>query len=108
MARETRGLPYLKRFNSLKWDTVEERVRKLYLTEAYKIINGKYNVDHGKFFAICEGARRPPQLFKSKFKRNARGGFLTNRVINDWNRLGSEVKTSEIVMEFKRKLAKCI
>ncbi|CAG7680671.1 unnamed protein product, partial [Allacma fusca] len=78
-------MSYLDRCKALNWETVEERVKKLSLVETFKIINCRYDLVPEQFFTIREDGRRQPQILKPVFRRNARKGFFTNRVINDWN-----------------------
>ena len=46
------------------------------------------------------------RLVKQVTKLDHRANFLSNRVVNEWNKLPTEVVSSSTVNQFKNKLAK--
>ena len=72
----------------------------------YKIMTGKVGLDRNDFFMGAPSATRGHQysVVKQKATKLCRIYNFSNRVIDDWNSLPSEVVSVETVDLFKEKL----
>ena len=69
------------------------------LTETFKSVNRKYDINPELLFQLDEGDRRghDQKLFNKIFRLNVRKYAFSNRVIDDWNLLpGSCINCSTI------------
>ena len=106
----TRVLPgledmdYEERLNKLGLFSLERRRMRRNLIEVYKIMTGLDRVDSQSLFpgSITQGHRL--KMRGRKFKRDARGKFFTQRMVNAWNALPEEVVEADSMTMFKRHL----
>ena len=116
MVRQVTGLQgrlYEERLVELGMDTLEERRKAQDLVQVYKIIHEVDDVDSGTWFERTDqhqnrtraaewGLRqsgRPPRL---EMRRN----FFSQRVIQEWNRLPVDTRSTSTQNEFKSYLKK--
>ncbi len=80
---------YTERCKELGLDTLEERRRKLDLTQAFKIIRGIDNIDAAPLFRIggstvrTRQAEDPIHITKDRNNLEIRGNFFTQRIVTD-------------------------
>ena len=107
MIKEVRGLSYEKRLEVLRLYSLERRLRRGDLIQAFKIIKGIDNVECGRFFQF-DGSKRTRgnrlKLRKPQVRLRSRQEFFTCRVVNAWNALDDEVVAAPSVTIFKKKL----
>ena len=86
------------------------------MIQVYKILRGIDNVDRNVWFTLYGDAThniptrlnqnpwniRRPAIVNNDIRRN----FFSNRVVNPWNNLPSEIKNSRNLSVFKTKLDK--
>ena len=84
--------------------TLEERRRRGYLIQTYRVLNKVDNVDRNIWFtreAPRQGAASTRQtdgfmnVVRKKGNHDIRKNFWSNRVVDHWNRLPESVKKSE-------------
>ena len=107
------GLSYDEKLKELELDRLELRRQKLDLTQVYKIIKGKDNVDR-KIWFQTQGESRLRITRQNEYDDNIlnqeiprldlRANFFSQRMINKWNNLPSEVKDSNTIDAFKSSL----
>ena len=102
-------LPYEERLKALDLTTLEERRIRGDLIEVYKLIHGIENIEVRQFFNIVrEGPStqtrgHPLKLEVPYCRTERRKNFFSIRVINQWNKLPSDVVLSPNVNTFKRR-----
>ena len=77
--------------------------------EVYKIINQYDRLNVDKFFTIMENVTtrgNSRKLYKRRSRLNIRANVFSNRVVNVWNSLSSEVVLAPSVKAFKSRLNK--
>jgi len=77
------------------------------LIEVFKILTDRENIVKHQFFApsLCNHLRgHSLKLLKPRSSRQVRQNFFSQRVIDDWNKLPSNIVTSTSVNMFKNKL----
>ena len=96
-------LTYSERLAALKLTTLAERRIRGDLIETFKILNGLVNYGQSLFTLSRSGSKLlcRPSVSTDKKIRNLQNSFLSERVINYWNKLPSYVRTSSNVEEFK-------
>ena len=107
MIKEVRGLSYEKRLEVLRLYSLERRLRRGDLIQAFKIIKGIDNVECGRFFQFDDSKRTRGnrlKLRKPQVRLRSRQEFFTCRVVNAWNALDDEVVAAPSVTIFKKKL----
>ena len=102
--KELRGLPYNDRLSELGLWSLEERRNRADLVEVLKIITGQSSVPASKFFDFNFDTRtrgHSLKLLKHHSAQSIRSHFFSERVINRWNRLPSDVVTVKSINSFK-------
>ena len=75
------------------------------MIETYKYLTGKYTTERPKWITNNNQNRgNNYKLMKTRAKEKTRTNFLTNRVVNDWNKLPASVVQAETVNQFKNQL----
>ena len=100
---ELRNLPYEERLRRLKLTTLEERRVRGDMIETYKIITGKEQVDHEKFFKIIPDrrGRHTKKIYRKRSRLNVRRNFFSQRVGPIWNNLSREEVEAKKTSKFK-------
>jgi len=109
MIPELRDLPYTKRLDRLKLWTLEERRIRADLLEVFKMIHGFTNVKFESFFQFDINTRtrgHSYKLQKSRFNKDLRRYFFSDRIINTWNSLDDQTVSASTVNSFKKNLDK--
>ena len=97
---------YDERLRSLNMPSLLHRRRRGDMIYTYKILTGKIDRDKDEFFKVSNATTRGHQykIMKQAAKKNPRANYFSNRVINDWNNLPSDVIKAETTNNFKNKL----
>jgi ribonuclease P/MRP protein subunit RPP40 len=104
-----KNLPYEERLTRLNIYPLEQRRLRGDLIETYKILTGKEDVDASEFFqrAIKTDLRGHEwKLFRQRSRLNVRKHFFTQRVVNFWNALPSDVVKANSTNTFKNRIDK--
>lgn len=107
MIKEVKGLPYEKRLEMLGLYSLERRLRRGDLIQAFKIIKGIDNVERDRFFQFDNSKRtrgNQLKLRKPQVRLRLRQEFFSCRVVNAWNALDDDVVAAPSVAIFKKKL----
>ena len=110
MASGLKGRNYQEKLKELGLQTLETRRRRFDLIQTFKILKGFYCVwiaVYGLKLFGNEASRQTRQsayhlnLVRRKTRTDVRSNFFSNRVIEPWNRLPTELKESKTVNSFK-------
>ncbi|CAH8665158.1 unnamed protein product [Dicrocoelium dendriticum] len=110
MIESQRGKSYEDRLSSLGLFSLERRRLRGDLIETLKIIKGLSGISSTHLFELAMSDRLRGHRLKLKHHRvrlDIRTKFFTNRVVNFWNKLPSDLVESETVEAFKRGLDDC-
>jgi ribonucleases P/MRP protein subunit RPP40 len=104
---------YEEKLRELGLTTLEERRHQTDMAQVYKIITGKDMVNSEFWFQKVDGTERltrsaadPLNLRPQAARLEVRRNFFSNRTVEDWNKLPSEVKNVRTVAIFKDGYAK--
>jgi hypothetical protein len=97
---------YEEKCRELNLDTLEERRKIQDMAQAYKMIQGNEKLNRNELFTHIDGSRTRQDadnlnLKKAPARLEIRKNFFTQRIINDWNALPSQLKRSTNVAGFK-------
>src|SRR5664279_3673533 len=105
-----RNLKYPERLKVLGLTTLEKRRTRGDLIEIYKILTGKEGLDYQKFFKLTSTGHELRghrlKLFKPRCRLDCRRYSFSQRAVDDWNNLPSDVVESTSVNMFKNRLDK--
>lgn len=100
---------YESKLKELKIMSLEERRKRCDMIQVYKILHGIDNVDETTWFKRMSACSRntrlaadPFNLKIRQFKSDLYKNFFSNRVIEHWNRLPSNIKCSKSLYQFKK------
>ena len=102
-----RNLPYKDRLNRLNLHSLERRRARGDMIEVYKWVKGFNKGNIGEVIEISSQDRTRGngyKLEKRRFRTDVGRYWFTNRVVNDWNRLGSHEVSAESIGSFKKRL----
>ena len=107
MISSIKNLPYNERLRLLQLPSLQHRRKRGDMIETYKYITGKYSTKKPEW-TINNNQNRGNsyKLSKGRPTQKTRVNFLTNRVINDWNKLPVNVVRAETLNQFKNRLDK--
>ena len=100
-------LPYSRRLEILNLTTLAERRARGDLIETFKAVNNISGYDLSMFKVSrsgCNLVSRPRTNRGSTKLQKLQKSFLTERVIESWNKLPVSVKTADSVLSFKMRL----
>ena len=99
---------YQQRLKILGIPSLELRRTRGDLIETYKILTGKEDIDKNQLFQLSSNIHSTRghhlKLFKKPCRINVRKFFFSQRVVDDWNSLPSNVVESPSVNTFKNRL----
>ena len=101
---------YPERLKTLGLPTLEYRRDRADMIQVYKILNGIGKVDKDSLFTMStyQTTRgHPLEIFKKRYRLRIRGHFFSNRVVDSWNELPTDVVTAPSLNTFKTRLNKC-
>ena len=104
--RAIKDLSYEDRLKKLSLPSLQHRRRRGDMIFAYKIFTEKLNLDKNDFFTSSTSLTRGHQhaVIKRKATKLCRSNTFSNRIIDDWNSLPSEVVSATTTNSFKNKL----
>ena len=97
---------YEERLSETGLTTLVQRRKRGDLIETFKLIKGIPHVDYTNFFTINENMGRGHmyEFVKNRSRLNVRAHFFSQRVVNDWNKLPTNVVNADMVNSFKNRL----
>ena len=97
---------YEERLSETGLTTLVQRRKRGDLIETFKLIKGITHVDYTNFFTINENMGRGHmyKFVKNRSRLNVRAHFFSQRVVNDWNKLPTNVVNADTVNSFKNRL----
>ncbi len=103
-----RGATYAEKLAELRLTTLEERRHQTALLQTFffKILRGIDGVDRDTSVRTTRSAADPLNLKPQPARLDIRGNFFSNRVIEPWNLVPSELKNARTVSFFKRSYKK--
>ena len=107
MIPELRDLSYEERLKECGLTTLETRRLRGDLIEVFKILNGYENIDRNMFFSLKKDSRtrgHEVKLVKDQCRLDIRKHSLSQRTINEWNKLSTDCVTVSSVNMFKNKV----
>ena len=112
--RGLKGRTYQERLRELDMMSLETRRLRNDLIQTFKIIRGIDNVDKSDWFELYGNTtnshvtrlnKDPMNIRRRKIvKTDIRSNFYSQRVIEKWNNLNSDIKNSDTLNQFKTKL----
>jgi len=107
MILSIKEFPYELRLKKLGLWSLEDRRIRADLIEVFKIIHGLSTVKFSTFFEYTTHERtrgHPLKLNKNRVRTDLRQHFFSERVINTWNKLDSDIVCSSSLNIFKNNL----
>jgi len=106
------GKTYEEKLSELNLTSLADRRKKFDLVQTYKILNGHDRVDASIWFTtVGDSANRLTRntaysmnLAATISRTDIRRNFFSNRVVNLWNSLPTDIKDSRTVKIFKTRL----
>ena len=103
-------LTYPERLKTLGLPTLEYRRDRANMIQVYKILNNIDKVDKDSLFKMStyQATRGHSQkIYKQRYRLKIRGHFFSNRIVDSWNDLPSEVVNAPFLNSFKSRLNNC-
>jgi ribonuclease P/MRP protein subunit RPP40 len=102
----TKGMSYEERLKFLDMTTLETRRIRGDLIKVFEILKGIEDVKEERFFTREKGCTRGHELklFQPSCRLDSRKYAFSNRVINMWNNLPSDVMVFSTVYSFQHKI----
>ena len=96
-------LTYEERLQVLNFPSLYYRQKRMDMITTYKITGSLVEVPHQELFTIsCNTTRSNGlKLYKERANFKTRLNFFTNRIINDWNTLPSDIVNALDTSSFK-------
>ena len=99
-------MPYLSEMHVLP---IEQRVKFKVCLMAYKIVHGLDRVDSSTWFQlvgndpprVTRETSDPLNIVRKEGSLEIRRKFFSNRVVEHWNALGSDIKSARSIAAFK-------
>ncbi len=109
MVSGLKGTEYKERLKKLGLTTLEERWHQADMLQTFKIVRGIDKVNSETWFQMAAREERatrrsdgPPNLRPRPARLDVRRNFFSNRVVESWNQIPSNVKNARNVGMFKR------
>ena len=109
LIKECKGLSYENRLKHTGLTTLSERRIRGDMIEVFKILKGFNKVNYETWFKLSVNRRTRGhnyRLVKTRSRLDVRKHFFSQRVVNEWNGLPSEVVEAESVNAFKNRYDK--
>ena len=109
LVSDLKNLSYTERLKTLGLPYLENRRDRADMIQVYKILNGIDKVGKDFLFTMSDNPTRghPLKIFKKRYRLKVRGHCFSNRVVDGWNNLPSEVVTAPSLNSFKPRLNQC-
>ena len=103
------SLPYDKRLKQLKLPSLMYRRRRGDMIETWKYLNKIYSAE-SPWFELCDTGNNTRghslKLKKKRFRTQRQAHIFSNRVVDDWNSLPTDVVTAPSINSLKNRLDK--
>jgi hypothetical protein len=113
MVSSLRGTSYKEKLKEIGFTTLKEHRHRLDVIQTYKIVSGKEKVESSTWFQMASESIRttrqaadPLNLRPTSAKLEVRRNFFSQRVVQDWNKIPSDIKSAHSVESFKKGYAK--
>ena len=109
LVKSIKHLSYSERLKTLGLPTLEYRRERADMIQVYKILHDIDKADREKLFqmaAYTSTRGHPLKLFKKRCRLNLRKNYFSQRVIDQWNRLPTNLVTAPSLNAFKSRLNK--
>ena len=106
---EIRHLPHDKRLRTLKLPSLQHCSRRGDIIQTYKILNEIDRIDSTIFFELNAASvtcGHSQKIVKKHARLGSRHSVFSQRVVNEWNSLPTEVIDSQSINSFKSRLDK--
>jgi hypothetical protein len=101
-----KGNSYEERLRELKMTTLEERRHQLDMAQVFKILHGHDSVKKESWFQMMTGNTRMAKgqlnIAKPRARTEQRMNFFSVCVVDNWNKIPSEIKMTKNSSSFKR------
>ena len=105
-----KGKSYEEKLAEVGLDTLGHRRQRFDMITVYKLIHGYINMPHTTWLSLYENPTQvtrttncPFNIIPKHCNTDTRLHFFTNRVVNPWNQLPTEVKESPTINCFKQR-----
>ena len=107
-----RGVTYKEKLQEIGLDSLEMRRLKADLLQTFKIVHKFDDVNHRLWFRLAgenirvntRQAADSSKLKSNMTRLDIRKHFYSNRIVQAWNQLPSEIRNSGSIKEFRKKL----
>jgi hypothetical protein len=87
-------------------ETLKERCDLQDMAQVFKLVHGIDKIDQVQLFELVQAGRTrlaadPLNIHAGPAHTNVRKNFFTQRVINSWNSIPTDIKNSRTVQQFK-------
>ena len=109
LVKSIKHLSYSERLKTLGLPTLEYRRERADMIQVYKILHDIDKADRERLFqmaAYTSTRGHPLKLFKKRCRLNLRKNYFSQRVIDQWNRLPTNLVTAPSLNAFKSRLNK--
>ena len=109
LVSDLKNVSYTERLKTLGLPSLEYRRDRADMIQVFKVLIGIDKVDKDSLFTMSDKPTRghPLKIFKKRYRLKVRGHFFSNRVVDGWNDLPSEVVTAPSLNSLKSRLNKC-
>jgi len=97
---------YYERLSALNLPSLQYRRMRMNFIMTYKILHDELNLRRDHFFIMNTSSTRSNglKICKNGFNKNIRKYSFSQRIIDDWNGLPSEIANSPNLLSFKAQL----
>ena len=110
MVVSIKHLSYEQRLQRLGLPTLKYRRQRGDMICVFSLFNNIYDLDYFQFFTMAGSVStrgHPFKLFKPQLLHDVKSHAFSQRVINDWNKLDSDIVTAPTLSIFKRLYDQC-
>ena len=108
MVTDLGKISYEEKLKKMGMQSLEDRRKRGDLIDTFKYMNGIYDADPLKLFTFVQTRHErntrsylENNLVPEKTSLNVRKNFFTNRIVNEWNLLPSDIRYGSSLNEFK-------
>ena len=108
MVTDLGKISYEEKLEKMGMQSLEDRRKRGDLVDTFKYMNGIYDADPSGLFTFVQTRHErntrsflENNLVPEKTNLNLRKTFFTNRIVNDWNNLPSEIRYATSLNSFK-------
>jgi hypothetical protein len=102
------GESYEEKCKELEIETLQERRKINDMTQVYKLVSNKDKIERVRLFNHVQAGRTrmaadPLNIRSEHARSDVRRNFFSQRIISEWNKIPSAIKTSSSVKVFKER-----